>query len=381
MKFKEVIGHESLKTMLRRNADSGRISHAQLFAGESGWDVLPLAMAYAQYVNCSARHDGDSCGECPSCRQMEQLAHPDMHFVFPTVAPKKWSGSQKPTSDYFLPQWRQIATRTSWRFDEQMWYAELGVDNAQGAIAKNEADEIIRKLSFKSFDGGYKIVLVWLPEKMNESAANTLLKILEEPWEKTLFLLVSERPERLLKTILSRTQSIEVPRIDEDSLAAYAVRTQGVAPDRSTAAAHSADGSVLSLQKILAEGDGKTDENFQAFASLMRLSYGNRHLELLDWAERMAGEGREGQKDFLEYSLGLLRESYMLTAGMERISYLWGAEKEFCSKFAPYVNNTNIEALVSETERTLKDIMQNGNAKIVLTHYALSVSKLIVQKG
>ena len=217
---------------------------------------------------------------------------------------------------------------------------------------------------------------------MKREAANALLKILEEPWDKTLFVLVSEKPDALLDTIISRTQSVGVGRIEEEALASYATRRLGAGADQAAVAAKLADGSVIELRRIVSEGgSAEASDNFELFTRLMRLSYSNRHLELFEWADQLVASGREGQKSFLEYTLRLLRESYMLTAGMESVSYLWGDEKAFCSKFAPFVANHNIEALVAATERAIRDVGQNGNPRMVFPHYALAVSKLIAMKG
>lgn len=381
MRFADIVGHQHLIERLRGNIDSGRVSHAQLFVGECGWGALQVALAYVQYLHCTNRQGGDSCGECPSCRQMQQLAHPDVHFVFPTVTPKGYKGKTKPTSDYFLAEWREMAAETDCCFDEKQWYEKIEAENSQGIIHKKEADEIIRKLSFKAFEGEYKSVVVWLPEKMNTEAANTLLKILEEPWDKTLFLLVGEHSERLLATITSRTQAVNVGRIEPEALATYAQRRLGATAERAHSAAALADGSIIALRKVLSEEQREAGaDNFSLFVQLMRRSYQMKHLELFEWAEQVAGMGREAQKSFLEYSLRLIRESYMLTAGVESVSYLWGEELAFCTKFAPFVANHNVEGLVREMELALRDIAQNGNPRIVFTHFALSVSKLIAAK-
>lgn len=378
MKFAEVLGQEEMKALLRRSVDEGRVSHAQLFSGATGFGTLPLAIAYVQYLNCRDRSGGDSCGVCPSCVKTAELAHPDLHFVVPTNAPKGSGASQKPVSDNFLPQWREIFRETGGYFTEQEWYDAIGLDNQQGLIAKREADEVIRKLSFKSFEAEYKCVVVWLPEKMGEEAANSLLKILEEPWEKTLFLLVSEAPARLLPTILSRTQETSVPPVGEEALERYAMENGRAGAEQARAAARLSGGSLTELKKLLsATGEENVRDNFEYFAGLMRYSYGDKHLELLQWAETLASLGRENQKRFLEYSTAMLRESYMISAGLEEISYLWGGEMEFCRKFAPYINNGNIERLAEENRLALLHITQNGNPKIVFTHYALTVSKMI----
>lgn len=376
MKFSEIVGHRELVERLRQNIDTGRVSHAQLIVGECGWGTLQVALAYVQYLHCAHREGGEPCGKCPSCVQIEALAHPDMHFVFPIVNPSK-----TPTSDSFISEWRDIVAQNDAIFDEHDWYDAINAQNAQGIIPQKEADEIIRKLSFKAFEGERKSVIIWLPERMKREAANSLLKILEEPWDGTLFLLVSEHPEALLVTITSRTQSINVGRIEPEELAEYAVRKLGASPEAAAAAARVADGSLITLKRAL-QGEGVTaSDNFELFTRLMRLSYSNRHLELFEWAEQLATAGRESQKNFLEYSLGLIRESYMLTAGMESVSHLWGAEREFCLKFAPYVANHNVEQLVAEMERALRDIGQNGNPRMVFTHFALAVSKLIALRG
>lgn len=378
MQFKDITGHTELKKQLAKGVDEGRISHAQLFTGESGSGALPLALAYAQYVNCTARAGGDSCGECPSCRKIAELAHPDLHFVYPVNTPKG-GGSQKPASDVFLPQWRELWERTNGVFDEQTWYGAIEMDNQQGLITRSEADGIIRKLSFKSFEARYKTVIVWLPEKMRAEAANALLKILEEPWERTFFLLVSAMPELLLPTVLSRTQQVAVPGIDDEDMQKHLVGKYGLDPQDAARITRLAGGNLIRARQLAGGGENAREEYFELFAGLMRFSYNDKHMELLEWAENAAALGREEQKRFLQYSVRLLRESYMLNAGMENITGLWGEEQKFCANFSPFIGNHNIEKLVGEVELTLAQITQNGNPKIIFAHFALSVSKLIVK--
>ncbi len=379
MRFSDVIGHSEIKDRLRRAVDQGRVSHAQLFTGECGGGALPLALAYAQYINCTARHDGDSCGECPSCRKMEELAHPDLHFVFPVNKQGKKSG-EKIVSGDFLKPWREQIRTTGGYFDEAMWNEQLDLGKTlKPLITVQDANEIIRTLSYKSFEGEYKIVLVWLPELMNVEAANTLLKILEEPWEKTLFLMVSRQPQRLLSTIISRTQEVAVPRISTEELAAQIVAESGVERERADQLARLACGDLIEARRLVGGGDQLAAASFEMFCTLMRLSYSNKHLELLDWAEAFATLTRDRQIAFFGDALRLLRESYMLNAGMAEISYLWADEAAFCSKFAPFVGNHNIEPLVAEMETARAQIVQNGNPLIVATHFALAISKLIVK--
>ena len=378
MQFKDIIGQEELKRHLIRSVDQGRVSHAQLFTGAAGQGSLALAVAYFQYLCCRHRHDGDSCGECPDCRQIAALAHPDLHLVFAVNKQGKKSG-EKMLSDEFLPLFRTLFEERKGYFAPREWYERLDLGKTlKGMISAGEADEMIRKLSFQRFAAAYKAVLIWLPETMNEEAANKILKILEEPWEKTLFLLVSEQPTRLLPTILSRTQEVAVGRIEKEVLVRLATEHGVQDPLQARNMARLADGDVLELNHLLTgESDQQRKENFDLFCSLMRLSYNDKHLELIGWAEEVAALPREQQRGLLRDSARLLRESFMLHAGMSDISYLWGEELAFCSKFAPFVGVENIEPLIAQIETAQAQINQNGNSTIVFTHFALAVSKMI----
>ena len=378
MQFKDIIGQEELKERLIRTVETGRVSHAQLFTGRAGSGSLAMAVAYFQYLCCRNRHDGDSCGECPNCQQIAALAHPDLHMVFPVNKQGKKSGEVM-LSDEFLPLLRELFVERHGYFSAEEWYERLDLGKTlKGMISAREADTIIRKLSFKSFEAEYKAVLIWLPETMNEEAANKLLKILEEPWEKTLFLLVSEEPSRLLSTILSRTQEVAVGRIDTEVLARVAEKEGVSDPLQARNMARLADGDLLELKHLVTgESDAQRKENFDLFCQLMRLSYNDKHLELIGWAEEVAQLSREQQRGLLRDAARLLRESFMLHAGLKQISYLWGEELAFCSKFAPFVGITNIEPLMAEIECAQAQIYQNGNPTIVFTHFALAVSKMI----
>lgn len=374
MRFSDIIGQEELKSHLTDSIDKGRISHAQLFTGIAGAGTLPLAIAYAQYLNCPNRKDGDSCGVCPSCQQIAQSAHPDVHFIYPVNKQGKKSGEVVLSAE-FLPQWREIMSQSGGYFTRQEWYDKLDLGKTlQGMISAKEADEIIRRLSFKSFQSQYKVVIIWQAETMNEEAANKILKILEEPWENTVFLLVAERGDLLLKTILSRTQETSVPRLKVEDL----VSLSGASEHERRNMARLAAGDVIQMRRMVqGEGDELREECFDLFCRLMRLSYNDKHLELLDWADEVAQLSREQQRQMLTHSARLLREAYMLHAGLGRISYLWGEEAKFCNNFAPFIGNQNIEILISEIESAMRQINQNGNARIVFTHFALAVSKQI----
>ena len=374
MRFSDIIGQEELKSHLTDSIDKGRISHAQLFTGIAGAGTLPLAIAYAQYLNCPNRKDGDSCGVCPSCQQIAQSAHPDVHFIYPVNKQGKKSGEVVLSAE-FLPQWREIMSQSGGYFTRQEWYDKLDLGKTlQGMISAKEADEIIRRLSFKSFQSQYKVVIIWQAETMNEEAANKILKILEEPWENTVFLLVAERGDLLLKTILSRTQETSVPRLKVEDL----VSLSGASEQERRNMARLAAGDVIQMRRMVqGEGDELREECFDLFCRLMRLSYNDKHLELLDWADEVAQLSREQPRQMLTHSARLLREAYMLHAGLGKISYLWGEEAKFCNNFAPFIGNQNIEILISEIESAMRQINQNGNARIVFTHFALAVSKQI----
>lgn len=382
MRFKDIIGHNALKRHLAESIDKGRISHAQLFSGAAGVGTLPLAIAYAQYLNCTSRHDGDSCGVCPSCIKMQQLAHPDLHFVFPVNKQGKKSGEVVLSAD-FMPLWREMMAESGGYFTRQEWYDRLDLGKTlRGIISAREADEIIRRLQFKSYESEYKITIIWQPETMNDEAANKILKILEEPWDKTLFLLVSERTDLLLPTIISRTQEVAVKRLQNEDLMELGremVQTGAQIDEQQLLnTARLAAGDVIEWRRLMGgTEDAMRKEAFEKFCSLMRLSYNDKHLELMDWADEVAQLSREQQRSMLLHAARLLRESYMLHAGLGQISYLWGEEAKFCQNFAPFIGNQNIEYLISEIETALRQVSQNGNSRIIFTHFALAVSKQI----
>ncbi len=379
MKFAEIIGHETLKEQMRQSIRNGRTPHTQLFSGAAGYGALPLALAYAQYLNCESRGEQEACGVCQSCHQMQELSHPDLHFVMPVNKQGKKSGEHILSRD-FLTLWRDTLMASGGYLEPEEWYKALDLGKTlKGAIAAPEADDIIKQLSFKSYSGGYKVMVMWLPEMMHETAANKLLKILEEPWEKTMFILVSESPELLLPTIISRTQIVEVGRIDAPSLEGYA-RTQSGEGDakRLQSMAQLAGGNLREMQRLLS-GDGieQRTEFFAHFVTLMRSSYNNKHLELISWAEQISQLTRAEQLGVLRYAIDMLREAYIRHAGAESLCYTWGDEAAFCRKFAPFINNGNIEFLINETELAIAQLRQNANASILFTHYALIVSKQI----
>ena len=383
MLFREIIGQEATKQQLRQSIRDGRIPHAQLFAGKSGIGKLQLALAYAQYLNCPHRTDEDSCGECPTCRQYQNLQHPDLHFVFPIV--KTDAGD---TCDAFMEPWRELILQQGY-FDINDWYKALGVETKQGMIYEKESSEILRKLSLKPFGDGYKVMIIWQPEKMNIACANKLLKILEEPPQRTVFLLVSEHPEQLLSTILSRVQLIQIPALSNDTIAETLIRNKKIASADATDIARIANGSYLTALKKTDDSE-EDQQELRDFIALFRNAYtvgvlrdAQKKYEALQslrqWSIEMADSkvGRERQKHFLQYAQNQLRENFIRNIGQPELNYQMAAEREFSTKFAPFIHTGNIEDIMMELERAERQIEQNGNAKIIFFDLCLQMIVLI----
>jgi DNA polymerase III subunit delta' len=373
MQFKNIIGQQEIKQRLVQSVRENRIAHAQLFLGPEGSGNLPLAIAYAQYINCHARHEDDSCGVCPSCNKFQKLIHPDLHFVFPVATTK--SITKEPVSDDFISQWREILLQSPY-FSLLQWYEHVEVENKQGIISKNESQEIIRKLNLKTFEADYKIMIIWLPERMNIIAANKLLKMIEEPPDKTIFLLVSENTGLMLQTILSRTQLIKIPKIKDGDLLAYLSKNFTYTEQQLTDAVRLADGNLIKAYRVL-QSDEENDNYLDKFARLMRLCWTKDVLGLLQWCESMTGIGRERQKNFLGYTTRMVRENFMLNCQVSELALLTQKENEFSSKFFPFINQNNVYQMVDELNKAQYHVEANGNDKIIFLDMALKLIKLI----
>lgn len=380
MLFREIIGQEATKQQLRQAVREGRIPHAQLFAGISGIGKLQLALAYAQYLNCPHRTDEDSCGTCPTCLQFERLQHPDLHFVFPIV------GSDE-TCDYFLEPWREIILNKHY-FDLEDWHKALGVETKQSMIYEKESGEIMRKLSLKAYGEGYKVMIIWQPERMNAQCANKLLKLLEEPSPKTVFLLVSEHPEALLSTIQSRVQTIRVPRLETETIA-QALQQNGIDATKALDIARIANGSYLSALKKADESE-ENQQELRDFIALFRDAYTVGVLRdphkkydslkrLRQWSLDMADSkvGREKQKHFLQYAQQQVRENYIRNLAQPELNYQMEEERAFSANFAPYIHSGNVEAIMNQLDLAERQIEQNGNAKVIFFDLCLQMIVLI----
>lgn len=381
MQFRDVIGQEHIKQQLRTAVRDGRIPHAMLFTGKSGVGKLQMALALTQYMACTNRTETDSCGVCPTCLQFSKLNHPDINFAYPVI--KSDGSSTAPVADDYGKEWRQLLSEMPY-FDLTDWYERMGAGNKQGLIYERESSEILRKLSLKAFGDGYKTMIIWLPEKMNETCANKLLKIIEEPPEKTIFILVSEEPQRLLTTILSRVQQVTFDRLSEQEITG-ALRSvnDDLSMEDALDLAHMADGSYLTALKQM-QARGESAQFFQWFVELMRNAWlvGQRQqygslLALRKWSQEMAGAGREKQKAFLEYAIRQVRENYISNFAQPDIVFQTREERDFSVRFARFINDSNVERLIDQLSLTLRQIEQNGNPRMVFFDFCLQLIVLI----
>ncbi len=380
MQFKDIIGQEEVKQRLRLSVSESRIPHAQLFFGQEGVGSLNLAIAYAQYIACEHRTGEDSCGHCPSCLQYSRLQHPDLHFAFPIFKDKPGRDS---VCDDFIEPFRDIVL-TQQYFSQNDWYAAIGAENKQGVIYEAESSEILRKLSLKSYGNGYKTMIIWLPEKMHNACANKLLKIIEEPPQKTIFLLVSEEPERLLPTILSRTQQIHIPNLTEQQIQqALIAQDEDLSTGEAKSIAHIANGSWLRALQTVSQTD-EMQQNLNMFTSLFRNAWmvGVKKsyqalFDLKEWSAQMAAKGREVQKNFLVYAQNQIRENYIRNLQQPELNYQTMQEAAFSERFAPFINERNIEQLLQEFTTAQQQIEQNGNARIIFFDLCLQTIVLV----
>jgi len=383
MLFSEIIGQQEVKKRFIRTVVEQRIPHAQLLHGPEGIGKLGLAIAYAQYISCENRGATDSCGVCPSCVKYRKLAHPDLHFVFPVIKP---AGKSSVVCDDFITDFRSMVLENLY-FGINDWYAKISGDAKQGMIYGNESEEIIRKLSLKTYESEYKVMIIWLPEKMNSTCANKLLKILEEPPAKTVFLLVSNAPDEIITTILSRTQHIHVPRLSDKEITQALQQNEDldITPQEALNAAHIANGSYLEALAVLDEGD-ENKLNFERFVLVMRLAWqvGNRkdHASLKTlrkWADDMAASsvGRERQKNFLRYSQRMTRENFIKNMQQTELNYLTSFEADFSNRFSVFIHERNVEDLMSEFSLAERHIEQNVNAKMVFFDLTLKIIMLL----
>lgn len=377
MFFHDIPSHDSVKNRLRSMAETGRIPHAILLEGPSGIGKLSLARAFAQYIHCTGRAPGDtdSCGRCPSCIQHQSLGHIDTHYVFPVVNNGKAS---KPISDDYMPEWKEyLATHVYMDFNR--WTEMLAKKNAQPVIYSSESAALIHKLSFAAHASRYKIVILWLPEKMELETANKLLKMIEEPWDDTIFLMVSDSPGDILPTIYSRVQRIPAKKLADEVIAEVLENENGIDAADALAIAHTAEGSMTTALRNLGSR-GEESEYFDLFVSLMRLAYQRKVADLREWSATLAALGREKEMKFYSYTIRLMRENFIYNFKLPQLNYLSSTEAKFSTNFARFINERNVEKLVEVFDNARTDIAGNSNGKIVNFDVAVKVILLLKQQ-
>ncbi|KAB7528650.1 DNA polymerase III subunit delta' [Flagellimonas olearia] len=382
MLFKNVLGLEHIKNHLVTTADSGRVAHAQLFVGPEGSGVLPMALAYAQYLLCSNTGGENEGGDAVCNTKCASLSHPDLHFAFPVASSDKVKSHA--VSDHYLQEWRQFVKEQPYGnlFD---WYRHIGIEKKQGQIGVDEAQDMVKKLSLKSYEGGYKILIVWMAEKMNISAANKLLKLIEEPPQKTILLLLAEEEEQIINTIRSRCQILHFPPLAEQNILDELVN-RGVSQPEAHAIAQEAHGNFNKALDLL--NKDSEDLVFERwFVQWVRSAFkakGNKAAiqELILWSDEVAKTGREVQKQFLNYCLSLMRQALLLNYNAHELVYTKIHMEDFdLKRFAPFVHENNILDIVEELEKAIFHVERNGNSKLIFTDLSIKLTRLLHAKA
>lgn len=368
MLFSEIIGQDEVKQQLLAQLASGRIPHAQLFYGPPGSGKLGLALAYATALLCREPVSGESCGHCTGCRMAEKLEHPDLHFVFPVK-------ESKHVSDQHLKEWREMLLESPY-FETKEWYSRLGVTTQQPRIYVSESEQILRKISLSTNQGGYRVMIIWHPEQMMPQAANKLLKILEEPMPGTSFLLVSDRPDLLLDTIISRCVRLECKALSPETISSALVSAYHLSQQDAMTVARASAGSYTKA-RIQVTASGEEELFLDMFKLLMRKGFARQVRDLQAWTDQIAEWGREKQRRFLQYMHHLVRESFIHNLKQPQLCYTNNQESDFLQRFSPYVNERNVEGFVAEIDSAIRDISQNANARMVFFDLALQCLVLV----
>ncbi len=377
MKFSDIPGHETVKQRLRQMALSGKLPHAILLEGPPGVGKMALARAFAQYIHCEHPDpDGDACGRCHSCRLHESMNHIDTRYVFPVV---KIDGmNSNPVSDDFRDQWVEYLKDRIF-MDYQGWTAMFGKKNAQLITYVTESSALLHSLSFTSHVSRYKIVVWWLPEKMNEEAANKLLKMIEEPFDDTIFIMVSDRPRDILPTIYSRVQRIPVKRLPDETVARCLCDNYEISEADALAAAHIAEGNVVKAMEVMNQSK-ETSVFFDMFVRLMRLAYQKNVAELRRWSDDLAAMGRDCEIRFYDYAMRMVRENFVYNFNVPEINYMTSSEEQFSVRFARFITVDNVERIIRVFDRARSDIAGNANGKIVNLDVTIKIIMLLLPK-
>lgn len=383
MLFEDILGQDHIKAHLTQSADNGRIPHAQLFVGPEGCGTLPMAIAYAQYILCGNKNGENTLGNAACNLKFKKISHPDLHFAFPVTTSKKVKS--KPVSNFYLEEWRQLLNEQPYGnlFD---WYKLLGVDNKQGQIGVDEAHAIVKSLSLKAYEGGYKVMLIWMAEKMNTACANKLLKLIEEPPNNTVFLLIAEDDEQIINTIRSRCQIIHFPPLAEDVIKTSLIENYNLEATIATKIAHQANGNYNKACDLVHQDS--EDTQFETwFIFWIRSAFkakGNKAAihDLISWSEDIAKTGRETQKQFLNFCLDFFRQALLLNYNATDLVYFEPKTEKFkLENFAPFVHGNNIMDINNELQDAIYHIERNGNSKIILTDLSIKLTRLLHKKA
>jgi len=370
MTFDEVIGQQEAKERLMQMVKEDRLPHALMLCGPMGSGKMALATAFA----CQLLDNGT-----PSAKAMlQKLEHPDLHFTYPTIKLPSMSTDHKPVSDDFAKEWHEMISQTPY-FTMDEWMKMMEGENQQAIITAGESDNLVRKLSLKSSQGGYKVSVIWLPERMNIECANKLLKLIEEPPQQTVFIMVSEEPDKLLETIRSRVQRIDIKRTNEADIRNALIERRGVSEEEAHRISRRANGNWMKALEEL-QVNSENELFLDLYIMLMRLAYQRKIKELRRWSEQLANMGREKQKRWLTYFLTMTRENFMYNFQQEELNYMTQKEEDFARNFARFVNEKNILPISDLANLAIRDIGQNANAKIVFFDLALQMIVLLLQK-
>ena len=369
MKFSEIPGLISTKEKLFRSIESGKVAHAQMFAGPEGSANLALALAYATLLNCTDRTGQNACGECPSCVKINKLIHPDLHFVFPVSSTKNKTGKEV-ISDSFITEWRGFLTQNPYASAFE-WSQEFGGENKQLNISREESRNILKKLSLKSFEGKYKVMIIWLAEYMHPSAANALLKLLEEPPENTVFLLVTEDSEKIIGTILSRVQLLKIRPFNKEEISNYLVAQCQLDSEKASQIASICSGNLNQAIRLIDEVEDDTQTMFQEW---MRICFSNNYIQMVDWAEGFSKSNKINQKGLFQYGLSILRDALLMQNGASNIVTLNDKERDFVAKFSKTLNLNKLQKLYQFMNSAYYHLERNGNPKIIFLDTSLQIT-------
>ena len=383
MLFSDIIGQEHLKKHLTNSVDNGRIPHAQLFVGKEGVGTLPLAIAYAQYVLCHNTGGENTSGNDACNLKFKNLSHPDLHFAFPVASND--AVKRHPVSKLFLEDWRSLLKEQPYcnLFD---WYKQLGIDNKQGQIGVDEAHDIVKSLTLKAYEGGYKVMLIWMAEKMNIACANKLLKLIEEPPNKTVFVLIAEDEEQLISTIRSRCQVLHFPPLAEDDIKTALIKKYNIDATVATKIAHQSNGNFNKACDLIYH-DSEDIQFEEWFIFWIRSAFkakGNKSAihDLMSWSEEVAKTGRETQKQFLQFCLDFFRQALLYNYQANDLVFMEPKSDNFkLEKFAPFVHGNNIMDISNELQDAIYHIERNGNSKIILTDLSIKLTRLLHKKS